>query len=79
MLSVLSSRNLGLILDIVHKECGYQVIIGRPRDLHLPPKHGESPLPADPWLQCTDVAGAWWLNLIVTYASLGISLILVFM
>lgn len=60
-----------LTIDLVHNECGYQVIIGRPRDLHLPtvpPKHPKhSPLPTDAWLQCTDVAGAWWLNLILTY------------
>jgi len=60
-----------LTIDLVHNECGYQVIIGRPRDVHLPtvpPKHPKhSPLPTDAWLQCTDVAGAWWLNLILTY------------
>jgi hypothetical protein len=58
-----------LMIDIVRHECGYQVIIGRPRDLHsptVPPKHPKDPLPIDPWLKCTDVAGAWWLNLILT-------------
>jgi hypothetical protein len=61
------------MIDIVHRECGYQVIIGRPRDLHTPtiPKHPKHPMPAEPWLNCRDTAGAWWLNLILTYFLFG--------
>jgi hypothetical protein len=66
-LGISNSRPL-FTLDTVHGECGYQVLIGRPRDLHIPepPDHGKNPIPADLCLRCTDVAGAWWLNLILT-------------
>jgi len=55
-------------VDMVRNECGYQVLIGKPRDLHTPtiPKDPKHPFPAEPFLNCEDVAGAWWLNLIVT-------------
>jgi len=50
--------------DTVKPQCGWQVLVGKPGDLHLiPPKKGQPPVP---WVNCEDVAGAWWLNLILT-------------
>jgi hypothetical protein len=51
-------------VDTVKPECGWQVLVGKPGDLHiLPPKKGQPPIPG---IDCKDVAGAWWLNLILT-------------
>ena len=56
---------LGLILvDTVKPQCGWQVLVGKPGDLHIPPpKKGNPPISL---IDCKDVAGAWWLNLILT-------------
>lgn len=54
-----------MTVDIVHKQCGYQVLINRPRDVHPP----DDSFPLDPCLNCGTVADAWWANLIVTYLS----------
>lgn len=53
--------------DLVHSECGYQVLIGRPRNLSVPvPGDPTTPFPKH-WVSCKRAAGAWWLNLILTY------------
>ena len=44
----------------VKLQCGWQVLVGKPGDLHVPPSgKGES---LTHWVDCKDVAGAWWLK-----------------
>jgi hypothetical protein len=53
---------MSLTIDIVRKQCGYQVLFDRPRDVRSP----DDPIPLDPCLHCEAVADAWWSNVIVT-------------
>jgi len=53
-----------ILADTVKPQCGWQVLVGKPGDLHIPPpKKGNPPISL---IDCKDVAGAWWLNLILT-------------